>query len=626
MNRDKFIEYLKNPDKLNEENVEDIKGVLQEYPWFQTAHILLVKALDNIRDLKFGNQLKFSSAHIGNRHILFNLIHRNKYSFPVVHGESQEFEGDAGDSVILPETADIDRVEPMAGAPGTDSIEGGSLQDGIPETGTPDEADAGSREDGVSKTESFEGGIAEAGVPEDGGPETGSLDTADTGSIESHDDGGTGIFDEADAGGSRDENDTGSINGADAGTIEEGIPETGFTEDSDTATLEGIVPETVTPEDGFTDAGSINGADAGTIEEGIPEKGFSENVFPADDPSLPESEPKTPEVSQPEPDHNSVATNRDETLADRILREIEEFKKSHGLATEPPWTGPGTDSEFSRGSQDPARDAFQIEENQEVSEGEPGKDEGIDLPPLSVDAELLEIDKNPELSSPESGQEEPGPAEDEITGPLAKEEDLETPLRDEEESGPLAKEEDLKTSLRDDEVSGPLAEEDDLESPLTDEEESGPLAKDDVEAGELTDKGSRLPDVGDVSELAESHSFSDWLDRFQPDYDSYSQPTEITNPRRSPQDDLIDRFLREKPRIEPRSPLEDDEPPVDMSARNSSFQDEFLTETLARIYVQQKHYKRAIYAYEKLCLKYPEKYSYFADQIDQIKRFIDSDH
>ena len=49
-----------------------------------------------------------------------------------------------------------------------------------------------------------------------------------------------------------------------------------------------------------------------------------------------------------------------------------------------------------------------------------------------------------------------------------------------------------------------------------------------------------------------------------------------------------------------------------------------VTETLAKVYIRQKHYKKAIQAYEILMLKYPEKSSFFASQISEIKKLANS--
>jgi len=45
-----------------------------------------------------------------------------------------------------------------------------------------------------------------------------------------------------------------------------------------------------------------------------------------------------------------------------------------------------------------------------------------------------------------------------------------------------------------------------------------------------------------------------------------------------------------------------------------------MTETLAHVYVEQKKYKKAITAFTILSLKYPEKSSFFAHQIQAIKK------
>ena len=82
---------------------------------------------------------------------------------------------------------------------------------------------------------------------------------------------------------------------------------------------------------------------------------------------------------------------------------------------------------------------------------------------------------------------------------------------------------------------------------------------------------------------------------------------------------IIDEFIKTNPKIAPvGTPSEH----VDFSEKGTQENDGFITDSLAKIYLKQGNYTKAIFAYEKLILKYPEKSSYFAAQIEEIKKLI----
>ncbi|MRR19922.1 hypothetical protein EG827_06980, partial [bacterium] len=81
--------------------------------------------------------------------------------------------------------------------------------------------------------------------------------------------------------------------------------------------------------------------------------------------------------------------------------------------------------------------------------------------------------------------------------------------------------------------------------------------------------------------------------------------------------DLIDRFIKVSPTIERMSPREV-QPVRDLTEQSPDEPGKFITETLAKIYVTQGYYTKAINIYESLSLKYPEKSTSFASRIEKI--------
>ncbi len=90
--------------------------------------------------------------------------------------------------------------------------------------------------------------------------------------------------------------------------------------------------------------------------------------------------------------------------------------------------------------------------------------------------------------------------------------------------------------------------------------------------------------------------------------------------------DLIDAFVEKLPDLKRRKPSKAEiiNAPEVKKAADPAEEVTLVTETLAKVYIKQGHFKKAIQAYEILRLKYPEKSSFFASRILEIKELSNS--
>ncbi len=114
------------------------------------------------------------------------------------------------------------------------------------------------------------------------------------------------------------------------------------------------------------------------------------------------------------------------------------------------------------------------------------------------------------------------------------------------------------------------------------------------------------------------HSFSDWLKHAGNPAEEI--PEKNHSNLKQTETDLIDRFIREEPKI--TRPKAEFYNPVNMAKQSVADDITFVSETLAKIYVLQGNYQKALHAYENLRLKYPEKRLYFALQIKNLRKLI----
>jgi tetratricopeptide (TPR) repeat protein len=132
------------------------------------------------------------------------------------------------------------------------------------------------------------------------------------------------------------------------------------------------------------------------------------------------------------------------------------------------------------------------------------------------------------------------------------------------------------------------------------------------------DPGFSIPEHSDLLELDLEEEEIAFLSE---EMNDRNEKKPGNNSRKLIQSELIDKFISTNPRIEPQKdrvylPNEDISKPFTEESGG------LVTETLAKIYVNQGYYSKAIEIYEKLSLKFPEKSSYFASQIEKVKEYI----
>ena len=100
-------------------------------------------------------------------------------------------------------------------------------------------------------------------------------------------------------------------------------------------------------------------------------------------------------------------------------------------------------------------------------------------------------------------------------------------------------------------------------------------------------------------------SFLSWLEKTK----------NIENSSKANISNLINDFLESNQKLNPSSETKNKK----FSKESKISANEYMTETLAKIYLEQEKYNKALKAYEILSLKYPEKISLFANQIIFLK-------
>ena len=116
---------------------------------------------------------------------------------------------------------------------------------------------------------------------------------------------------------------------------------------------------------------------------------------------------------------------------------------------------------------------------------------------------------------------------------------------------------------------------------------------------------------------SEPHSFNEWMQLIAQKPIEREDTPALKIENVEDKFNLIDRFIELNPKIKP---VDKNAINLDVISDSSTENESLMTETLAKVYLEQKKYENAIKAYRILILKYPEKSGFFADRIKTIKK------
>lgn len=82
----KPAKFIRHSESLTRETLEDLRGLVDRYPYYQTARLLFLRNLFLLHDPSFGIELRKAALFIGDRKVLFRLVEDKNYEMKPEQG------------------------------------------------------------------------------------------------------------------------------------------------------------------------------------------------------------------------------------------------------------------------------------------------------------------------------------------------------------------------------------------------------------------------------------------------------------------------------------------------------------------------------------------------------------